>query len=465
LPDRLLVVSNRLPLTVEMRDGAPHLCGSSGGLATGMRAPHARMGGLWIGWPGRLTAYSDEQRASIHAQLETARAVAVELDDEEQRVFYDHLCNEVLWPLCHDRLDQLPLRIDGWDVYDRVNQRFADRTAARYRAGDTVWVHDYQLMRAPALLRRSLPDARIGYFYHIPFPNPELFLALPTRRHLVEGMLGADVIGFHTRRYRGHFTAVLRRQFGLEMSRDETVEWEGRRVRLLVLPMSVDARDFAARAATPAVSAERLAIRRDTPRLLVGIDRLDYTKGIPRRLLAFERLLEQNPQWLERIRLVQVAVPSRGDVDAYQRYRQEVEALVGRINGRFSTPTWTPVHYMYRSVADEVLLGLYRAADVMLVTPVRDGLNLVSKEFVASRVDEDGVLLLSEFAGAAEELGDALIVNPYDVDGMATLMHTALVMPSTERRRRMRLLRARVFEHDVHAWADGFLRVLHELRP
>lgn len=461
---RLLVVSNRLPYTVANEKGRPQLRASAGGLATGMRAPHERMGGLWIGWPGSLGGLDADARQCVHAQLEAARAVPVEMDDEEQRIFYDHLCNGVLWPLCHDRLDQLPPRIEGWDVYDRVNQRFADATAASYQPGDTVWVHDYQLMRTPAQLRRALPDARIGFFYHIPFPNPEMFLTLPPRRHLVEGLLGADVIGFHTRRYRGHFTAVLRRQFGIEMARDETIEWEGRRVRLLVNPMSVDSADFAARAAQPSVSAERLAIRRDGGRLLVGIDRLDYSKGIQRRLLAFERLLEENPQWLERIRLVQVAVPSRGDVDAYRRFRREIEALVGRINGRFSTPSWTPVHYIFRSIADELLLGLYRAADVMLVTPVRDGLNLVSKEFVASRVDEDGVLLLSEFAGAAEELTEALIVNPYDVDGMAEAMHAALVMPSAERRRRMRALRARVFAHDVHAWTDGFLRVLHEMR-
>jgi trehalose 6-phosphate synthase/phosphatase len=430
-----------------------------------MRAPHERMGGLWIGWPGSLEAVHEEHRAELLRQLEAARAVPVLLDGAEQRIFYDHVCNGVLWPLCHDRLDQLPLRIDGWEVYERVNQRFADVTAAQYQPGDTVWVHDYQLMRTPALLRVALPAARIGYFFHIPFPNPELFLTLPTRRALVEGLMGADVVAFHTRRYRGHFTAALRRLFGVEMDRDETVPWEGRRVRLLVLPMGVDARDFAARAATSPVVAERLAIRGEGGRLLLGIDRLDYSKGIPRRLLSVERLLEEHPEWRQRIRLVQVAVPSRGDVDAYRRFRQEVEALVGRINGRFSTPSWTPVHYMYRSIPDELLLALYRAADVMLVTPVRDGLNLVCKEFVASRVDEDGVLLLSEFAGAAEELTDALQVNPYDVDQMAALMHEALTMPGPERRRRMRTLRTQVFAHDVHAWTDGFLQVLHAVRP
>jgi len=463
--ERLLVVSDRLPWTVASQGATPQLRAGAGGVATEMRAPHARMGALWLGWPGRITELDVGQRQAILALLEASSAVPVELDDEEQRIYHDHICNGVLWPLCHDRLDRLPLRLDGWEVYERVNQRFADAVAARYRSGDIVWVHDFQLMRAPSLLRRALPEARIGHFFHVPFPNPELFLTLPPRRHLLEGMLGADVIGFHTHRYRGHFVAALRRQLGLEMDEHEMVRWEGRRIRLLVAPMSVDARDVATRAAAPPISARRLAIRRDGSRLLVGIDRLDYSKGIPRRLLAFERLLEEHPQWHERVRLVQVAVPSRGDVDADPRFRKEVEALVGRINGRFSTPTWSPVHYINRSIADDLLLGLYRAADVMLVTPVRDGLNLVCKEFIASRVDEDGVLILSEFAGAADELTDALLVNPYDVDATATRMHDALVMSNAERRHRMRRLRRQVLEHDVHTWTDVFLRALTAARP
>jgi trehalose 6-phosphate synthase/phosphatase len=438
----------------------PEVHQSVGGLATGLAGPHERSGGLWIGWPGDLSKIPKAQLPRVHEQLADLRTVPIQLSAQEEQVFYGHISNAVLWPLCHDRLDALPLLVEGWDVYERVNARFADAVVANYRPGDLIWVHDYQLFRLPALLRERLPDARIGFFLHIPFPNPEIFFALPTRAWLTEGIMGADVVGFHTRRYRGHFTAVLRRLFGLEMDKDSTVQWNGRRVTLGIFPMSIDSAGFARRAAAPEVSAERLALQQGGQRLLVGIDRLDYSKGIPRRMLALERLLHSHPEWRGRLRLVQVAVPSRGGVGAYRRFRQEVDQLVGRVNGELSTPSWSPVQYLYHTVEDSTLLALYRAADVMLVTPVRDGMNLVSKEFVASRVDEDGVLVLSEFAGSADELREALIVNPYDVDALAETMHQALTMPGAERRRRMRILRAHVLEHDVDRWVASFLGAL-----
>jgi trehalose 6-phosphate synthase/phosphatase len=347
--------------------------------------------------------------------------------------------------------------VTGWDVYETVNARFADAVAEHWRPGDMIWVHDYQLLRLPALLRARVPDARIGFFLHIPFPNPEIFFTLSVRRWLVEGMLGADLIGLHTRRYRGHLTAALRRFFGIEMDSSGVVQYQGRPIRLGIFPMGVDAGGLAERASDPDVAEHVNEFREGGQRLLVGIDRLDYSKGIPRRLLALEQLLIEHPEWRERIRLVQVAVPSRAGVTAYRRFRMEVDRLVGRINGKFATPTWTPLHYLYRSVPEVTLSALYRAADVMLVTPVRDGMNLVSKEFVASRTDNDGVLVLSEFAGAADELTDAVIVNPYDVDGMAGAMHRALTMNEDERQTRMRALRTKVLTNDVHQWASAFL--------
>lgn len=465
MPDarpRLITVSNRLPITVSAGAGGSTVQQSAGGLATGLRGPHRQSDGIWIGWPGEVATLEPARRAELETKLDERGLYAVELSKEEQRIFYEDISNSVLWPICHDRLDQLPLRVEGWDVYERVNQRFADAVAERYRPGDLVWVHDYHLLRLPALLRERLPDARIGFFLHIPFPNPEIFFALSTRRWLVEGMMGADVVGFHTRRWRGHFTAALRRLFQLEMDADATVQWHNRRVALGVFPMGIDAAQLAEDAGKPRVSAKRLEFRSGTAKLLVGIDRLDYSKGIPRRLLAFERLLRQHPEWRERVQLIQVAVPSRGNVSAYRKARAEVDALVGRINGDLSTPMWSPIRYLYRSVPPTTLLALYRAADVMLVTPVRDGMNLVCKEFVASRVDGDGVLMLSEFAGAADELTDALLVNPYDVDGVADALHYALTMPGHERRRRMTALRAQTLEHDVARWADRFLSTLEE---
>jgi trehalose 6-phosphate synthase/phosphatase len=396
----------------------------------------------------------------MHSELAAARLLSVDLDAREIEGFYEHVSNSVLWPICHDRIDRLPLRIEGWDVYESVNARFADAVAAHYRPGDLVWVHDYHLLRAPALIRERIPDAEIGFFLHIPFPNPEIFFALPTRAWLVEGMMGADLIGFHTRRYHGHFRAALRRLFGVEADSEGTVAWSGRSVRLGVFPMGIDAADFARRADSQAVGAKVEQYRADGQRLLVGVDRLDYSKGIPRRLLAFERLLEAHPEWRGHVRLIQVAVPSRDQVGAYRDFRREVDGLVGRINGRFATPNWTPIHYLYRSVGSETLLALYRAADVMLVTPLRDGMNLVAKEFLAARIDEGGVLVLSEFAGAAETLTDAMIVNPYDVDGTAAAIHAALVMDPTERIARMRALRANVNDRDVHGWVAAFLQEL-----
>jgi trehalose 6-phosphate synthase/phosphatase len=460
MTQRLIIVSNRLPVTVRAEHGEPVVHMSVGGLATGLRAPHERSNGLWIGWPGDLGDLDPRGREKVRCQLAELRTVPVELDPTEIEVFYEHVSNAVLWPTFHDRVDRLPLRVEGWDVYDSVNARFADAVAEQYEPGDVIWVHDYQLMRLPALLRDRIPDARVGFFLHIPFPNPEIYFALPTRAWLVEGMMGADLVGFHTRRFQGHFRAALRRLFGLEMDAAGYVRWGERRVRLGVFPIGVDTASLATRAASPEVDSLVGELTTPGQRLLVGIDRLDYSKGIPRRLIAVERLLVLHPEWRERIRLVQVAVPSRDRVAAYREFRTEVEGLVGRINGRFGTPTWTPIHYMRRGVSTDVVLGLCRAADVALVTPLRDGMNLVAKEFAASRIDEDGVLILSEFAGAADELTDALIVNPYDIDGTAEAIHTALTMDPADRRRRMRALREQVAANDVHRWVATFLETL-----
>jgi trehalose 6-phosphate synthase/phosphatase len=464
-PTRLIIVSNRLPFTIAQADGKARIAPSSGGLATGMRHLHGRGDTLWIGWSGDLDDVEATHAASIVQELDESRFVHVSIPPDEQRVFYDDISNSVLWPICHDRLDQLPLHIDGWDVYERVNQRFADAVIAHYRPGDVIWIHDYQLMRVPAMLREMLPEARIGFFLHVPFPNPEIFFALPTRRWLVEGLLGADLVGFHTRRWRGHFTAALRRLVGVEMAADQTVEWNGRRVRLGIHPMGIDANHLSQVALSSEVNAERIKLRTDGQRLLIGVDRLDYSKGLLRRLTAFGDLLRRYPEWHERVRFIQVGVPSRGGIGSYDRFREEINAIVGRINGEFSSANWSPVRYLHRSIPESLLVSLFRAADVMLVTPLRDGMNLVCKEFVASRIDEDGVLVLSEFAGAADELTDALIVNPYDTAMMADAMHTGLVMGGPERRRRMRLLRRQVFANTVHSWAEGFLGALEAIIP
>jgi trehalose 6-phosphate synthase/phosphatase len=461
---RLLLVSNRLPVTVKADKDGVSVVRSAGGLATGLRGPHEHSGGVWIGWPGDVSRLTPEQRATVDAKLAELRCVPLQLSASEVSRYYEGYSNRVLWPLCHYLIDRIPNQDRDWDVYRRVNERFADLVARHYQPGDTIWVHDYQLMLVPAFLRARLPQARIGFFHHIPFPSSEIFLTLPHRTELVRGLLGADLIGFHTPAYVRHFASTLMRLLGLETVVDR-VAYEGREVRLGGFPMGIDAQAFENLAKDPGVLEDVRQHREKSAgqRLVLGVDRLDYTKGIPRRLLAVQRLLEREPAWRHRLRFVQVAVPSRTAVADYATYREKVDELVGRINGQYGGVHNVPVHYLYRSFNEKQLAALYRAADVMLVTPIRDGMNLVAKEFCAARPDEDGVLVLSEFAGAADELADALLVNPYDVDGMADALETALEMPEEERRSRMRTLRARVKEYDVHWWVRSFLDVLQSV--
>lgn len=462
MPARLIIVSNRLPITAELdAAGAVQLNMASGGLANGMRPWHQGSGGLWIGWPGDTSKFSSEQRASLARQLDERGIAPVTLSQDHVNRYYHGFANRVLWPLFHYLIDRLPVHATGWDAYRQVNQAFADVILERYRPGDVIWVHDYQLMLVPAMLRRRLPHARIGFFLHIPFPSFEVFRTLPWRREVLEGLLGADLIGFHTFLYVRHFLTSLAHVDGVEADIDR-VRIGDRTIRLGAFPMGIDTSTFVEQAQRPEVRAQVEALRRDAGgrKILLGVDRLDYTKGIPRRLQSVERLLTRNPELRDEIRYIQVAVPSRGEVDSYQRFRRFVEEMVGRINGTCGTLRSTPIHYMHQSVSTADLVAMYCAADVMLVTPLRDGMNLVAKEFIASRIDDDGVLVLSEFAGAAAELGEAVVVNPYDVDAVAEAIRRSLTMPREERHRRMRPMRRRVIEHDVHAWAKAFIQQL-----
>jgi len=462
---RLLIVANRLPITVGITDGKVEVQRSTGGLATGLMRPHENSDGLWIGWSGAPADLNAEQQATLDRELAAMRLVGVPLSGDLVSRFYEGYSNGVLWPLFHYLLDQMPLQVNHWEGYVEANEAFAEAVAAHYRPGDMIWVHDYQLFLLPGLLRERLPGARIGFFLHVPFPSEELFRTLPSRDRLLRGMLGADLVGFHTPAYLRHFATSLTDILGLVVEIDR-VQLPGREVRLGVFPMGVDAAAFAAMAADPAIDGEVHAIRGDgSVRILVGVDRLDYTKGIPRRLLAYERMLETHPDLREKVRLVQVAVPSRTNVGAYQDFRALVDGLVGRINGAYGTPRWVPVHYIFRGLPESDLVALYRAADVMLVTPLRDGMNLVAKEFVASRTDGDGVLVLSEFAGAAWELPEALQVNPYDVEGAAEQYYRALTMSREERRARLAPLRTRVHTFDVHRWVASFIECLAEITP
>jgi trehalose 6-phosphate synthase/phosphatase len=447
---RLLIVSNRLPVTARVERGDVILTQSAGGLATAMRGPHEKLDALWIGWPG---SSSDDPR--IDERLRAMRTVPLHLSEEQIAGYYDGFSNGVLWPLFHYLIDTVQLDAQrDWESYVEVNRVFADAVVEQYRARDRVWVHDYQLALVPQMIREKIPDARIGFFLHIPFPSSEVFRLLPWREQILRGLLGSDLVGFHTASFRHNFAYSAARVLGLEPDVD-TVAYDDRVVRLGVYPISIDVGQFESLARDPAVQAKAREIRDAHPdhQLVIGIDRFDYTKGIPRRLLAFERLLEQT----KNVRLIQLAVPTRENVDAYAELRRHTNELVGRINATHGNIAGVPIHLLHRSVSPGELAAMYLAADVMLVTPLRDGMNLVAKEYVATRVDDDGVLVLSEFAGAADELTDALLVNPYDLDSVASAIRRALSMERRERSWRMRALRDHVRTHDVDAWAQSFL--------
>jgi trehalose 6-phosphate synthase/phosphatase len=462
---RLLIVANRLPVTIRVNGTSVETVPSSGGIASGLGPFHRRSRGVWFGWPGD-TGTTPEQRIQVDAHLGAEGFVPVHLSPAQIDGYYHGFANAVLWPLFHYSVDRMPVDPAGWSHYREVNEAFAEQVAHEYRPGDTVWVHDYHLMLLPDMLRQRLPQARIGFFLHIPFPASEVFRVLPWRREILQGLLGADLIGFHTFGYLRHFMTSLLHIDGVEPDVDR-VRVGDRDVTVGAFPMGIDARGFAALADDPRVRARIDALRHEAGgrRIVLGVDRLDYTKGIPRRLEAFARLFEREPALRDQIRYIQVAVPSRGEVASYQHYRSEVDETVGRMNGAFGTVQSLPIHYVHHSVTQEDLVALYGAADVMLVTPLRDGMNLVAKEFVASRTGEDGVLVLSEFAGASTELQGAITVNPYDVHAVADSIQRGLAMTADEQRARMRMLRRSVCGHDVFAWADGFLGRLHALRP
>jgi trehalose 6-phosphate synthase/phosphatase len=458
---RVIIASNRLPVVVQARGADCVVSPATGGLATGLRAFHDRGESVWIGSAGEPPA-GHSRRTRVAAALLEQRIVPVNLQRSEYKRYYDGVCNGILWPLLHYQTERIPLGAADWAAYRAVNERFAAAIVREYRAGDVIWIHDYHLLLVPRLVRDFLPDAAIGFFLHVPFPATEVFRTAPWRREILDGLLGADVIGFHTGAYAAHFLDAVRALAPPEACYETGLARE-RRVHVDVYPMGIDVRSFSGAASDAAVHRERALIEGGREhRLLLGVDRLDYTKGIPRRLLAYDRLLRDNPHLRGRVRFIQVAVPSRESVPSYQRLRREIDELVGRINGEHGTVDWTPIQYVHRSISHTQLVALYGAADVMLVTPLRDGMNLVAKEFVASRIDGDGVLVLSEFAGAAEQLAEAVSVNPYSVEALAATMRAALTMPEPERRRRMAALRTRVMAHDVHAWAAQFLADLRQ---
>ncbi len=459
---RLLNVSNRLPVTVKVEHGQVNVVESTGGLATALRGPHARMESLWIGWPGDTSRLDATQLEALEKGLAALRTKAVYLTPTETAHFYDGFSNGVLWPLYHyltDKVDRAAWM--NWRTYTEVNQKFADAVVREYQPGDIIWIHDYQLSLVPSMIRRTLPEAVIGFFLHIPFPSSEVFRILPWRNEILEGMLGSDLIGFHTYGYVHHFARSLLHLLDLEAV-EGIVRLAERQVLLGVFPIGIDVAAFESLTTSAEVEREAAQMRAEAGgrRILLGVDRLDYTKGLMRRLMGFERLLEREPHLREQVRFVQLIVPSREKVPSYARLRRELDETVGRINAIYGSVSALPVHCLYRGVSMQKLTALYQTADVMLVTPLRDGMNLVAKEYIACRHREDGVLVLSEFAGAAAELVESLLVNPYDVDRLGQTIRRALEMPIDEQRSRMKRLRERVRRFDAYCWARLFIETL-----
>ncbi len=452
-PERPIVVAaNRLPV-MRTDDG---WTASPGGLVRALLPMLRDTGGTWVGWTGN----PDDSVEPF--EVEGVDLHPVPISAEEIELYYEGFSNDALWPLYHDALRESTYSSEQWDAYAAVNQRFAATIADVAPPDSIVWIHDYQLQLVPELVRERRDDLTIGFFLHIPFPPYELFSRLPWRTEVVNGLLGCDLIGFQRPKDGANFAAAALELVGVE-EHDGRIEHAGRRIHLGPFPISIDVTEVEGVAAGRATRQRMSQIRArlgDPEVILLGVDRLDYTKGIGLRLKAFAALLESGELDPERHVLVQVATPTREAVEHYQDERHEVERLVGAINGRYSRIGLPVVHYLYQTLPFDELIALYRAGDVMLVTPFRDGMNLVAKEYAASHIDGDGVLVLSEFAGAADELTDAVLVNPHDDRALQQAIITAVEMDRHERRSRMAGLRDQIRKSDVQGWADRFLSQL-----
>lgn len=419
--------------------------------------------GVWIGWTGTDESPEIERVLGEYSRYGNFELKPVFMTGDERSRFYCGFSNEVLWPLFHDLQSRCNFDPLYWDAYLTVNRRFAEKTALETQAGDLVWVHDYHLMSVAASLRQLGVAEQLAYFHHIPFPSPDIFEKLPWREEILTALLDFDVVGFQTLRDRRNFVACLR-QFVKSAdikARAEhlVVDEPGRTTFVGAFPIGIDFDEFAQGAAQADVATRAAEIARGFSgcRIVLGVDRLDYTKGIPERLAAFHHLLDGHPELRRKISLIQVVVPSREDIPKYSELKAEIQVTVSEINGRYGEPGWMPVHYIHRSLDRPELLAYYRAADIALVTPLKDGMNLVAKEYCAARVNNDGVLILSEFAGAAFQLhGGALLVNPYHTRAVAEAIRNAYEMPASEQRRRMRKSRARVRREDIYRWRDAF---------
>lgn len=463
---KFIIVSNRLPVSVSKVDGELTYTPSSGGLATAMSSLDNGEQ-LWIGWPGIASddLTSADKTAITRKLTEEYGCYPVFLSQDQVQNFYEGYANDTLWPLFHYFQSFAKYEDSYWLAYREVNKLFAKAVQKQADELATIWIHDYHLMILPQMLRASLPLSSIGFFLHIPFPSYEIFRLLPERKEILEGLLGADLVGFHTYDYARHFTSSVLRISGHE-SHHGTVRLDGRMVQVDAFPIGIDYQKFVEATSSPTVAEEieRLETHYKGQQIILSVDRLDYSKGIANRLEAFERLLRDSPEYHKRVSLVMVAVPSRTEVDTYRELRDYIEQTVSRINGIYANVDWTPISYQFKNLPFEQVVALYAKADVALVTPLRDGMNLVAKEYVASKQSRDGVLVLSEMTGAMDELPEALRINPNDTASIVQAIHTALAMPAAEQRKRLNNMQRRLKQYSVQRWASDFIEQLSSAR-
>lgn len=457
---KTIIVSNRLPVRIVKEDGKLAFTPSEGGLATGLGSIYKQGENIWLGWPGAVLNTKAEE-SQTKKELKEQNMAPVFLTDEDIELYYEGFSNETLWPNFHYFNQFSEFKHEYWEAYKKVNQKFADQIIKNANPKDTIWIHDYQLLLLPALVRKERPDISIGFFLHIPFPSYESFRLLPWRRELLLGMLGADFLGFHTYDDTRHFLSSVSRLAGIGNEHGH-INYNNRQIVADALPMGIDYDKYAQTAAEPETLEREVRYRTSIGegKLILCIDRLDYSKGIPQRLKAFEKLLERYPEYKGKVSMLMVVVPSRDQVGKYKELKEEIDLLVGRINGRYSQLSWTPVHYFYRSFPLHALSAFYRMAHVCLVSPMRDGMNLVCKEFIASKLDKKGVLVLSEMAGASKELSDALLVNPNNREQMVEAIREALEMKEKEQIQRMKVMQSTLKRYNIYNWVDLFMNRL-----
>lgn len=461
---KLIIISNRLPLKIVEQDNEIKIIASQGGVATGLDSLQMNLDKHWIGWPGMYLEESDK-KDKIDRLMQDQNFHPVYLSPKQIEDYYEGYSNSILWPLCHYFTNYVQYDNECWQTYKEVNQLFARAASNIIEGGDIVWVQDYQLMLVPGYIRSEHSDVSIGYFHHIPFPSYELFRTLPERKELLNGLLGADLIGFHTYTYMRHFMDAIYNVLKLECKLDE-IQLESRISHVDTFPMGINYEKYNDAILNPAIrdKANEFKTQFGHNKLILSVDRLDYSKGIVTRLKSFEKFLKAYPEYKSKVSLVMIVSPSRDNVEIYATLKEEIDKMVGDINGRYSTIDWTPVYYFYHSFEFEELAALYHIADIALITPLRDGMNLVAKEYLATKRDEPGVLILSEMAGAAIELSDALIVNPTDLEEIANALNKALEMPVDEQLASLKAMQDIISGQTVGQWARDFVEELNIVR-